>query len=82
MTAFTIRGRVFLRGAPAKFHVIVSAIPLREDVFAPALEHGVLLRTAACEGRQKAVARRDAMVIAVGRELRAGGHEVRDTEVD
>ena len=81
MGAFTIWGRVTHLGA-GEFVVTVSAIPLQSDTAVAALNREPMVATVVALSRQKAEDTRDMMVKALGEQLRDGGHEVLDVEVE
>ena len=62
--------------------VIVSAIPLQSDTFAPALDREPMVTTVVPSSWQVAEETRDTMVKALAEQLRDSGRQVPDMEVE
>ena len=88
MGAFTIWGRI-THSAPGEFVVTVSAIPLQSEMAVADLNREPMVATVVAatrqqaeDTRQQAEDTRDMMVKALAEQLRDGGHQVLDVEVE
>ena len=81
MGAFTIWGRI-AHTAPGEFVVTVSAIPLQSEAAVADLNREPMVATVIASTRHQAEDTRDMMGKALAGQLREGGHQVLDVEVE